>query len=48
MLVLSIFSFELGDYTNARDILLEIEPSNRQAVHLRNPIERSMDGRKKQ
>jgi fission 1 protein len=39
---LSVGSFKLGDYTNARkycDILLEIEPSNRQAVHLRQTIE---------
>lgn len=39
---LSVGSFKLGDYTNARkycDILLDIEPDNRQVVHLRQVIE---------
>lgn len=39
---LSIGSFKLGDYTNARkycDILLNIEPNNEQATQLRQAIE---------
>ncbi|CAN6675042.1 mitochondrial fission 1 protein [Trichomonascus vanleenenianus] len=39
---LSIGSFKLGDYTNARkycDILLEIEPNNHQVIGLRQAIE---------
>lgn len=39
---LSIGSFKLGDYTNARkycDILLEYEPDNRQVTQLRQAIE---------
>lgn len=39
---LSVGSFKLGDYTNARkycDILLEYEPDNRQVTQLRQAIE---------
>jgi fission 1 protein len=39
---LSVGSYKIGDYTNGRkycDILLEIEPDNQQALHLRQAIE---------
>jgi mitochondrial fission 1 protein len=39
---LSIGSYKLGDYTNARkycDILLGLEPGNQQVAHLRQAIE---------
>jgi fission 1 protein len=39
---LSVGSYKLGDYTNARkyaDILLDLEPNNPQVSHLRQAIE---------